>query len=216
MSTGRNPVGKAAILGQTTNRLRECLLVLYLVGTASMTVDLVLLGHFQNLRQWAPLFALQLGPLTLIWQQIWCTHRATRVFQFVMVLLAATGFAGLWFHSSRNLGFALEIDPSAAARQIVNETLTGPTPTLAPGALIHLGLLGLLYTYRHPWLRSTANGDRARSIPSREAQKSRYVQRSAVAVAPLFRRSAPQSRSCSRVPHDPEWRNPATSEGWNS
>jgi hypothetical protein len=29
-------------------------------------------------------------------------------------------------------------------------------PALAPASMIQLGLLGLLYTYRHPSLRSTA------------------------------------------------------------
>ncbi len=34
--------------------------------------------------------------------------------------------------------------------------LHGATPALAPGALAHLGLIGLATTYRHPALRRNA------------------------------------------------------------
>ena len=39
--------------------------------------------------------------------------------------------------------------------KLVWKALRGATPALAPGALAQLGLLGLLYTYRHPALTHT-------------------------------------------------------------
>ena len=35
-----------------------------------------------------------------------------------------------------------------------DNVVSGATPTLAPGAMVELGLLGLAYTYRHPALGS--------------------------------------------------------------
>ena len=127
-----------------------------------------------KLQEWTTgyLFVLPAGLVALCWHRIRRTHRATRVFQFAMVLLIASGFVGLWFHASRNLGFAAEMDPSAAGWTILRESLTGPTPSLAPGTIIHFGLLGLLYTYRHPWLRTRAAAARPRNLPSRSAAPS--------------------------------------------
>ena len=161
-----------AARGKTTGRLRDFLLLLFVVGTAGTVVDLVLLGHLDDLRQAAPLLVLPAGLVTLCWHRIRRTHRATRVFQCAMVLLIASGFAGLWFHASRNLGFAAEMDPSAAGWTILRESLTGPTPSLAPATIIHFGLLGLLYTYRHPWLRTGAAAARSRNLPSQSAAPS--------------------------------------------
>ena len=164
---------EAAARGKTTGRLRDFLLLLYVIGTAGTVVDLILLGHLDDLRQAAPLLVLPAGLVTLCWHRIRRTHRATRAFQCAMVLLIASGFLGLWFHASRNLGFAAEMDPSAAGWTILRESLTGPTPSLAPGTIIHFGLLGLLYTYRHPWLRTRAALARPRNLPSEGAPPSR-------------------------------------------
>jgi hypothetical protein len=35
---------------------------------------------------------------------------------------------------------------------LFREALSGATPALAPGTMVQFGLLGLLYTYRHPRL----------------------------------------------------------------
>ena len=161
-----------AARGKTAGRLRDFLLLLYVIGSAGTVVDLILLGHLDDLRQAAPLLVLPAGLVALCWHRIRRTHRATRVFQFAMVLLIASGFLGLWFHASRNLGFAAEMDPSAAGWTILRESMTGPTPSLAPGTIIHFGLLGLLYTYRHPWLRTRAAAARPRNLPSRSAAPS--------------------------------------------
>ena len=164
---------KAAARGRTTGRLRDFLLLLYVTGTAGTVVELILLGHFDDLCQGAPLLALPAGLVALCWHRIRRTHRATRAFQFAMVLLISSGFVGLWFHASRNLGFAAEMDPLAAGWTVLRESLTGPTPALAPATTVHFGLLGLLYTYRHPWLRSGATAARPRNLPSQGAPPSR-------------------------------------------
>ena len=69
-----------------------------------------------------------------------------------MWLFVVIGLLGLFFHFKGNLQFATERDPSLSGFSLIWKALRGATPALAPGALSQLGLLGLLYGYRHPAL----------------------------------------------------------------
>jgi len=75
-----------------------------------------------------------------------------RVFQAIMLLFVLVGLLGIYLHLRGNLEFALERDPSLSGGRLIWKILRGATPALAPGALAQLGLLGLVYTYRHPAL----------------------------------------------------------------
>ena len=62
--------------------------------------------------------------------------------------------AGVWLHCRGNLEFQLDIDASQSAWTLFWKVLRAKAPpALAPGALIQLGLLGLVFTYKHPALR---------------------------------------------------------------
>jgi hypothetical protein len=57
----------------------------------------------------------------------------------------------LILHFRANVEFALEGHPDLEAGALIWEAVQGTAPpTLAPGAMILLGLAGLGYTYRHP------------------------------------------------------------------
>ena len=60
--------------------------------------------------------------------------------------------AGFVLHFKGNLEFELERDSGLAGIALVWKVLRGATPALAPGALVQLGLLGLVFTHRHPAL----------------------------------------------------------------
>ena len=66
------------------------------------------------------------------------------------ILFVLSGVVGLWLHYHGNVEFELEMYPGLAGFELFRESVTGATPTLAPGTMLELGLLGLLYTYRHP------------------------------------------------------------------
>ena len=70
-----------------------------------------------------------------------------------MVMLVLSGFVGLWLHYQGNTEFEREMYPTLNGFELFRESLTGATPTLAPGTMLELGFLGLAYTYRHPNLR---------------------------------------------------------------
>jgi hypothetical protein len=57
---------------------------------------------------------------------------------------------GMGLHQSANAEFEQEMDPSLTGMKLFRESLSGATPALAPGTMIQLGLIGLVYAYRHP------------------------------------------------------------------
>jgi hypothetical protein len=49
--------------------------------------------------------------------------------------------------------------PSMRGFDMIQKTLTGATPVLAPGSMTLLGLIGLTYSYRHPCLYTQSSRD---------------------------------------------------------
>ena len=141
-------------IGSTTRdpeaRLREFVLYLFVAGAAASAIDLVVLGHFKDLKQWVPLVLLPASLLVAAWHRFRPGCPGMRAFQVTMALLVASGLVGVWFHCSSNVAFELEMYPSMAGWEPMRETLSGATPALAPAVMAQQGLLGLIYTYRHP------------------------------------------------------------------
>jgi hypothetical protein len=88
----------------------------------------------------------------VLWQFMGGSRRSVRVLQGIMLACAASGIVGLGLHYIGNREFELETYPDMGGWTLFREVMTGATPALAPAAMIHLGLLGLLYTFRHPLL----------------------------------------------------------------
>lgn len=78
--------------------------------------------------------------------------RACCILRVVMIGFVVTGVAGLVLHYRGNAEFELERVPTRAELELVWEALRGATPALAPGSMILLGLMGMLFCYQHPVL----------------------------------------------------------------
>jgi len=139
--------------------LRQILLLLVLVGNAGLVAELLLLGHTESFNQWIPLIVLGIGTVSTLVVMFRPGYRAIRVFQLVMASFLIAGMLGLYLHYRGNVEFALERYPEAGGLDLMWKALRGATPTLAPGALAQLGLLGLVYSYKHPILAGRATGD---------------------------------------------------------
>jgi len=139
--------------------LRQILLLLVLVGNLGLVAELLLLGHTESFNQWIPLIALALGTISTLVVMFRPGYRSIRVFQWVMASFLMAGTLGLYLHYRGNVEFALERYPDASGLDLMWKALRGATPTLAPGALAQLGLLGLVYAYKHPTLSGRAGGD---------------------------------------------------------
>jgi hypothetical protein len=132
--------------------LRQLLLALVLLGIVGLEIELALLRHAESFSQWIPHITLMIGLLSAAAVYLRPAPMTLRPFQAVMGIFLVVGVLGVYLHVRGNVEFARERDPALTGAGLIWKALRGATPALAPGALAQVGLLGLLYTYRHPRL----------------------------------------------------------------
>ena len=120
-----------------------------LLGTGG---ELLLLGHTVGMNQLIPIVLFVMSLLVLAWHALERKSASLRTFQITMLLFVAAGILGTGFHYWANQEFELEGDPGLKGIALFWRVMSGTTPALAPGAMVQLGLLGLIYTFRHPAL----------------------------------------------------------------
>ena len=113
-----------------------------MIGTS---LELYLLGHYEGVQQLIPMFCIGLAILfagILFFRR---THFMMNVFKGVMGLTALSGVYGTFLHLRSNYEFEQEIQPTTNGWNLFLESLSGALPTLAPGSMIVLALLGYSY-----------------------------------------------------------------------
>lgn len=137
-----------------TDTARRMLLAILLIGTAGITVELLLLGHDEDFNQLIPLGLAAATIITGVLVSVRPTQGTVRLFQLVAVLLIVSGALGVYFHLRATSEFQLEMDPALAGWALFRKAIVAKAPpALAPGAMTQLGLIGLAYTFRHPALQ---------------------------------------------------------------
>jgi hypothetical protein len=135
-------------------KVRRTLLGLFVFGALGTGTELLLLEHTEKRWQPVPLVLLTLG-LVLLAVQLLASRRVfVRSFQGAMLLFLAGGVAGTLLHFRGNVEFEQEMHPDGTRWELFRGAAQGATPALAPGTMILLGAIGLLYAYRHPALDS--------------------------------------------------------------
>ncbi len=137
--------------------LRRFTLLLFAAGVVGTGAELLFLGHTEDYWQFVPLALLATSILALILLVVRPRPASLRLFRYLMVLFVGSGFAGLYLHYRMNAEFELEMYPSLEGLDLLWESLTGATPALAPAAMTYLGLLGMVYTFRHPLMTSPSS-----------------------------------------------------------
>lgn len=140
----------------TAGRLRGLLLGLILLGMAGLAAELVLLGHTEDRLQWIPLVLLAAGLVVAAAAAVRPARSTLHALRVVMLAFVVAGALGVFLHYRGNVEFELEMYPELRGFALFREAMTGATPALAPGALAQLGLLGMIFTYRHPALAPRA------------------------------------------------------------
>lgn len=138
----------------TETALRKLVLALFIIGSGGMTLELFFLGHTESLWQWLPFIALGAGILSGAIVAINPRRWTIQLFRMLMFTFLLVGLLGVFLHYQGNIEFALERDPSLSGLPLVWKVIRGATPALAPGTLAQLGLLGLIFCWRHPALRT--------------------------------------------------------------
>jgi hypothetical protein len=118
---------------------------LFAFSTVGLLAELVLTRHWDGVWQVIPLVLLVLGLATLLMPM------NLRAAQGVMALLILSGLVGIALHYAGKIAFARERNQALAGWALVRESLKGSSPPiLAPGAMIALGLLGLIAVVKNP------------------------------------------------------------------
>ena len=134
--------------------LRRLVLIVLTIGIVGVGFELILLDHMEDNWQWAPIVLLAAALPISIWLIRSPGFAAVRTYQVMMVLFIISGFTGQWLHYQGNMEFELEMYPSREGLELVWEALGGAYPSLAPGTMTLIGLLGLVACLRHPALNS--------------------------------------------------------------
>ncbi|MEO7999179.1 MAG: hypothetical protein ABI852_17135 [Gemmatimonadaceae bacterium] len=129
----------------------------FLVGLVGLEVELFLLKHTDGVWQVVPLVLLGGGLAVLAWYAATRSMLSARTLQGMMWLYVASGFAGTLLHFKGNVAYEKESNPGLSARELYRGAVQGSTPTLAPGAMIQLGLLGLIVVFSGNRLRDAAS-----------------------------------------------------------
>ncbi|HEU0014000.1 MAG TPA: hypothetical protein VFQ45_09970 [Longimicrobium sp.] len=140
--------------GDDAGALRRVLLALVILGMLGLAAELWLLEHTEPGWQWAPFVVLALGLVAGAAVAVRPARGTLLFFRGVMALFIAAGLAGLYLHYAGNAAFERESDPAVRGAELFTRSLYGATPTLAPGAMAQLGLIGLALAWRHPRLRT--------------------------------------------------------------
>ncbi len=135
---------------QPNHGWRRLVLWLLIFGQAGVLLELWLLEHYEDVWQWAPLALLAGGLVASLWIAGRPGPRSLRIVWWILLVQLASGAVGLFLHLKANVEFELELHPDNSGWQLVQETMTGAIPALAPGAMFQLGLLGMLFCWRHP------------------------------------------------------------------
>ena len=96
----------------------------------------------------------------MVWHAAAPRAVTVQALQVTMLLFVMSGVLGVVLHYRGNVAFEPEMYPSMSGLELVQKTLTGATPVLAPGSMTLLGLIGLAHAYKHPCLERGAETPR--------------------------------------------------------
>ena len=143
-----------------SSTIRRFLLAILILGLAGTGVELVLLEHYEDSAQLLPLFFIGLALVAILGHLLIGGPGAILFLRAVMVFLLLSGALGVVLHYRGSMEFQLEMDPTQSGWDLFAKVLHAKAPpALAPGVMAQLGLIGLVYTYRHPAARRPRTDD---------------------------------------------------------
>jgi hypothetical protein len=137
----------------TLKAIRRWIFAVLVLGVTGTGLELFLIEHYEDTLQLVPLVSIAMALAVLVWHGIRGDALSTRMLQAAMVLFVVSGTVGMGLHFRGGAEFQLEIDPEQNRWDIFSKVIRAKAPpVLASGVLVQLGLLGLVYAYRHPSL----------------------------------------------------------------
>lgn len=129
------------------------MLGLAVFGLAGIATELIFLEHYEDTPMLAPLGAIAVALVAAVLHFVGNSAGTVKLLRAAMGALVVVGGVGVVLHYQGSLEFQVDMDPTLSAMQLFWKVMhMKAPPTLAPGVLAQLGLLGLISTYRHPAL----------------------------------------------------------------
>lgn len=136
--------------------IRWAIFTILLLGMLGSGTELILLNHMEDRLQWVPLVLILVGLAASTWHATRPTVQSVRALQAIFLAFVFAGLAGMYFHYQGAVEFKLESNPALKGWALFWQVIFSKAPPLlAPGSMIQLGLLGLIYAYRHPAITET-------------------------------------------------------------
>lgn len=133
----------------TPSIVRRWLIAALVLGLLGTIAELLLLEHYEERWQMAPLVLIAAALVALAWNAARPSARSVRAFQAIMGLFVLAGVVGVWLHLRGAAEFQREMDPSQPRWTVFVKAMRAKAPpVLAPGIMIQLGLIGLVSSYR--------------------------------------------------------------------
>jgi len=128
--------------------LRGWILGVLVLGLLGTVTELVLLEHYEQPLQFVPLILIALAVATVVWH-LWRRDASSlNSLLVLMTLFVLAGFVGFVAHFYGSAEFQLDLDPSMTTWELVDKVMRAKAPPLlAPGMMMQLGLLGLIYVF---------------------------------------------------------------------
>jgi hypothetical protein len=144
--------------GDALSAIRRFLLAILVLGLVGSGAELLLLAHYEDSAQLVPLFFIGLTLVAIAAHVTIGGAGSVLLLRVMMGFLLAAGALGVMLHYRGSMEFQLEMDPTLSGLELLSKVLQAKAPpTLAPGVMAQLGLIGLVYTYRHPAVRSSSS-----------------------------------------------------------
>jgi hypothetical protein len=135
----------------TLKGMRLLIMAAIAVALTVTEAELIYVGHTgTNNGQLIAVVLVAAGLTVSTWHAIARNTTSIVVFRFTMYLFLVFGLDGMLTHYNAAVHAALKLHPTLAGLPLLTATLSGSIPLLAPGMLIQVGLLGLVYTFNHP------------------------------------------------------------------
>jgi hypothetical protein len=132
-------------------QLRRLILALVSFGLVALGAELIAIGHYEDGWQLVPIGLVTSALLTILVHVIAGKDRGLVVLQIILVLMIASGALGIFLHYQANAAFQHDTYPDLGGWELVKRVIHSiAPPALAPGVMAQLGLLGLIYIYKHP------------------------------------------------------------------
>ena len=135
--------------------MRNALLAILVLGLVGTEVELFLLKHTEGFWQIVPLAAIGIALIVVVWCAVSPSTKSLGALRLIMTVFLIAGTIGVVQHFTGNIGYERESNPGLAGAELYKAAAMGSTPLLAPGVMLQLALIGLLYAFRHPALTTT-------------------------------------------------------------